>query len=128
MVFAALILGGAAADGCGGGPGFEGPSPPVISLAELETELAGPDPPFLLDVRTPGEYGEGHIEGAVLIPLATLPRHLAELEPQRRRRIVVICEAGGRSEKAGRWLLARGFTDVVNFRGGMRAWRAARRR
>ena len=124
LVLAAMILGSAAANGCGGGSGFEGPAPPEISLAALETELAGTDPPFLIDVRTPGEYGEGHIEGAVLIPLVTLPRHLADLEPQRHRRIVVACEAGVRSEKAARWLLARGFTDVVNYRGGMRAWRA----
>ena len=37
----------------------------------------------LLDVREPGEYEEGHIPGALLIPLSELPDRLSEIDPQK---------------------------------------------
>lgn len=62
---------------------------------------------FLLDVRTPDEFGLGHIHGAQNIPLATLTGRLKELPKD--RPIVVYCASGMRSAHARSVLKASGF-------------------
>jgi rhodanese-related sulfurtransferase len=101
---------------------YRGPVPAVGTQA-LHEELASPDPPMLIDVRTPGEYGEGHIPGAVLVPIYSLPEKLYALRRYTHRRIVVYCEFGARSETAARILIGEGFDHVENYRPGMAAWR-----
>jgi rhodanese-related sulfurtransferase/rubrerythrin len=74
----------------------------------------------LLDVRQPGEYQEGRIPGAKLIPLPELNDRLDELpgdEP-----IVAYCAVGGRSRAAAQLLAGKGFNEVYNLRGGIKAW------
>jgi len=78
----------------------------------------------LVDVREPDEFtGElGHIAGATLAPLATIPSALdAAL---RDRPTIVVCRSGGRSAKATQALLAAGFTQIASLRGGMLDWNA----
>jgi rhodanese-related sulfurtransferase len=90
---------------------------PQIDIAELEQRLA--DGAALLDVRTPEEYQNGHVAGAVLIPLPELPDRLADVpggEP-----LLVICQAGGRSQRACELLATEGRT-VANVTGGTGAW------
>lgn len=90
---------------------------PQIDIAELEQRLA--DGAAVLDVRMPDEYQNGHVAGAVLIPLPDLPDRLDELpagEP-----ILVICQAGGRSQRACEFL-AEGGRSVANVTGGTGAW------
>ena len=74
----------------------------------------------LIDVREPHEWEIGHIPGARLIPLATLPQALASLDGT--REIVVHCKSGVRSAKAVRQLQAAGFTRVSNLAGGILRW------
>jgi rhodanese-related sulfurtransferase len=74
---------------------------------------------FLLDVRQPEEYREGHIAGAKLIPLDQLGRRMKELP--RERQIVCVCRSGSRSGAAARDLAAAGY-QAANLRGGMLAW------
>jgi rhodanese-related sulfurtransferase len=78
--------------------------------------------PFLLDVRQPEEFQEGHISGAKLIPLGQLKQRMSEL-PQDRE-IVCICRSGNRSSSATRTLSEAGL-QAVNLRGGMLAWKRA---
>ncbi len=96
---------------------------PVVGTEALRTELDAPDPPMLLDVRTPGEYGEGHIPGAVLVPIYSLSEKLYGLRRYTHRRIVTYCEIGARSEAAARILIGEGFDHVENYRAGMAEWR-----
>lgn len=79
----------------------------------------------IIDVREPEEYDGplGHIEGSVLIPLATLPAHLASVRVD--RPVLVVCKAGMRSANACQFLASQGFTDLTNLKGGMMAWRMA---
>jgi rhodanese-related sulfurtransferase len=51
-----------------------------------------------------------------------LPERLAELEPQRARRIVVHCHHGGRSLRAAKWLRGNGFSQAQSLAGGIDAW------
>lgn len=89
-----------------------------IDVAELarRRELGEP----VLDVRNPDEYDEGHVPGAVLIPLPELPGRLDEV-PEATSELPLICRSGGRSQKACEILAAEGF-DVVNVQGGTLAW------
>ena len=74
---------------------------------------------LLLDVRQDDEFALGHAPGALHIPLAELPDHLARLD--KHRRIVCACRSGGRSSRASQFLLEQGY-NVVNLEGGMMAW------
>ena len=75
----------------------------------------------LLDVRTPGEYKRGHIEGFVNIPVDELRGRVSELEPG--KAVYVICQSGIRSYIACRILTQNGF-DCYNFSGGYGFYRA----
>jgi NADPH-dependent 2,4-dienoyl-CoA reductase/sulfur reductase-like enzyme/rhodanese-related sulfurtransferase len=82
---------------------------------DVESVLAGTDPPFLLDVRTPQEFAAGHIPGAVNIPVDDLRSRLGELP--RTRQIAAYCQVGQRGYLATRILRQSGF-DAVNVGGG----------
>ena len=88
-------------------------------------EVASRSPRRVIDVREPGEFtGElGHIEGAELVPLATLPE--AARTWARDAELVVVCRSGARSSRAADVLRGLGFERVVNMSGGMTAWNAA---
>lgn len=86
----------------------------------MARQQANPDL-LLLDVRTPDEWEEYRIPGAVLIPMHQLPSRIGELSPE--RETVVVCEHGIRSQQAAQFLAAQaGFTNVANLEGGMSAW------
>jgi rhodanese-related sulfurtransferase len=75
---------------------------------------------FLLDVREPDEYSQGHVPGSVLIPLGSLPSHLGGLPPD--TLILTICRTGNRSDQARDLLQQYGFSQVASVQGGMQAW------
>ena len=79
----------------------------------------------LIDVREPSEFSNelGHIAGAELVPLATLPQAAAGWEPS--ATYLLICRSGGRSSNATVWLANQGFASVFNLSGGMIAWNQA---
>jgi len=85
--------------------------------ADMATALDGPpdDRTLLLDVRTPKEFAEGHLPGAVNIPVDDLRGRLGELPHD--RRILAYCQVGMRGYIATRILLQKGF-DVANLGGG----------
>lgn len=75
----------------------------------------------LLDVRTPGEYSRGHIEGFRNIPVDELREHLEEIE--KNKPVYVICQSGLRSYIATRILEGSGY-EAYNFSGGFRFYDA----
>lgn len=78
----------------------------------------------VIDVREDWEYQEGHIPGATLIPLGSLPDRVDEI-PQDKP-VVLVCRSGNRSSQAYRFLTQQGFDNVHNMVGGMIAWEDAR--
>jgi sulfur-carrier protein adenylyltransferase/sulfurtransferase len=94
----------------------------TITTAELRSRLAAGFHGLLIDVREPDEHAVAHIEGSILIPLATLPSQLHSLPHD--REILIHCKAGGRSARAVQLLLDHDFTQVKNVAGGMDAWLA----
>ena len=93
----------------------------------LEVDLAAfaaahADGAVVIDVREPQEYAGGHVPGARLIPLASLPAHAAGLsggEP-----VYIICATGNRSLTAARFLAGRG-VDAKSVAGGTSRWMAS---
>ena len=77
---------------------------------------------FIVDVRELGEWEQGHIEGAALIPLGQLLQRTGELPTD--RTIVVVCRSGNRSAQGRDILETAGFKTVSSMRGGMKAWQA----
>ncbi len=67
---------------------------------------------YLIDVRTPAEFLEGSVKGAVNIPLDKLPHHLGRIKDK--TNIVVFCRSGNRSRQAKNILEQNGFQDVIN--------------
>ena len=67
---------------------------------------------FLVDVRTPGEFADGHVKGSVNIPLDQVSSQLAKFKDK--KNIIVFCRSGGRSSQAKTILEQNGFTYVVN--------------
>jgi rhodanese-related sulfurtransferase len=112
---AALVL--AAALGCGGDVA-------TISDRDLLAQLGSPNPPLVLDVRTPQEYASGHIAGAVNLPHDEVGARLGELGAERDREVVVYCERGPRALKALDILEASGFREVRHLDGDMSGWRS----
>ena len=74
----------------------------------------------LLDVRTPEEFADRHIDGALNIPVSELSARLVELGP-RDRPLVVYCRSGNRSATAAKILREAGFADVFDL-GPLSAW------
>jgi rhodanese-related sulfurtransferase len=92
----------------------------TITAHELKQRLDKDDRPVLLDVREPYEFSLAKIEGAILIPLGTLPQSLDKLD--RNSEIVAYCHHGMRSADAVGFLLQQGYTNVKNLVGGIDAW------
>lgn len=75
---------------------------------------------MLVDVREPVEFAAGHIDGAQLMPLGTLPADYAKLPKD--VTLVVYCRAGHRSAKAVTFLLSHGYGRAVSLDGGYLAY------
>ena len=93
-----------------------------IRPAELKDWLDDPrrEKPLLLDVREPWEFERCHLEGAELLPMASIPSRYGQIDPE--RQVVVICHHGVRSFHVARFLEHNGFTNVINLTGGVDAW------
>jgi molybdopterin-guanine dinucleotide biosynthesis protein A/rhodanese-related sulfurtransferase len=96
--------------------GVADPNVPEVDIEELaRRQDAGG---FVLDVRNPAEYEDGHVPGAVLLPLAELGERWEEVPEGD---VLVICRTGARSARAVEALNRAGRT-TVNVAGGTLAW------
>lgn len=83
-------------------------------------EYNATDGAVLLDVRTPGEYREGHIPGSKNVPLQSIDR-VADMIENKNTPVFVHCLSGGRSRQATAILQKMGYTNVKNI-GGISAY------
>lgn len=77
---------------------------------------------LILDVRSPNEFYQGFIPGALLIPLQQLHERLPEIENYKEKEILIYCRSGRRSAVASELLIQKGFRKVFNLKGGVNAW------
>lgn len=98
---------------------------PSISVHELAKRLDGPNPPLLVDVRTPVEFNGGHAPKAQLLPLHEIAQRAAHLKQTcAQRDVAVICRSGNRSLMGAVRLKRAGLPSVLNVSGGMIHWNA----
>ena len=86
----------------------------VDRLARAHEESA-----TVVDVREPTEFREGHVPGAVLVPMGQLPSRISELD--RDRPVYVVCATGNRSAAMTDLLVHAGY-DAYSVAGGTAAW------
>jgi rhodanese-related sulfurtransferase len=77
----------------------------------------------LIDVRTPVEFGAGHIQGAQNVPVDTVVQSAASWAKD--APVVLYCQTGARSANAYGYLVAQGFTHVYDLTRGVAAWDGA---
>lgn len=82
----------------------------VIATANLQSIID--DGAFLVDVRTPGEFAEGHVIGSVNIPLDKVTMELEKFK--NKKNIIVFCRSGNRSGQAKTILEQQGIVNVTN--------------
>mgnify|MGYP002737593909 CR=1 FL=1 len=99
-------------------------APAILNSVELRGLLASPNPPRVIDVRTPGEFETVHIAGAYNVPLDLLREHREEIRAHLDDQVVLVCQSGQRAAQADATLRAAGLGNVHVLDGGMAAWEA----
>ena len=99
----------------------------AIAPTAFEAKIATPNVQ-LVDVRTPQEFANGHLENAKNINYndPEFKQKIALLDKS--KPIAVYCGVGGRSGKASKILVELGFKDISDLAGGMTAWTAANKK
>ena len=114
LVAAAVIIGAILIFG-------QGPSNSMpMSINVTEAAQRFEDGAYLLDVRTVEEWNQGHIDGAVLIPLDQLDARVNEVPKD--QYVLIICRSGNRSGQARDILRGYGFDRTTSISGGINAW------
>ena len=92
-----------------------------INMDEAITMMEEESGYIILDVRTPEEFAERHIPGAINIPNETISTEEIPELPNKDQLILVYCRSGNRSKQASEKLVALGYTNIVEF-GGINDW------
>ena len=100
----------------------EGRDVTVKEAAGLVAEKKGSADFVLLDVRTPGEFAEGHLEGAFNIDVKAKGFSDEIMKLNKKKSYLIYCRSGKRSKRAQGIMLKAGCIDVVNMKGGFMAW------
>lgn len=102
--------------------------PPSIEPEALNDRIAWADRSLVvLDVRTPAEFADGHIPGAINIPHDELAARIAELANARDSDIVVYCRTGRRAAEALGVLEKQGFERIYHLAGDYSRWSGEKR-
>jgi rhodanese-related sulfurtransferase len=100
-----------------------------INVRELATRI-GPEADrgldgVMIDVRTPAEYGERHVDGSTLMPLDVLDVETVRSACQKGETVYVMCHSGKRAAQAMKKLCGAGVENCLLVEGGIEAWDAA---
>jgi len=101
-------------------------SAPAISQQELLQQIETKADILILDVRTPGEFSEGHIPGAFHIDHREIESRVKEIESFRNKPVVVYCYSGMRAGMVESYLIEHGFRQVKHLEGDWQAWEASK--
>lgn len=74
---------------------------------------------IIIDVRSKREFREGHLNGAINIPLPDVKRRIEQYVKNKERKILMCCQYGIRSKKAVELLDEMGYRNVYNLKGGL---------
>ncbi len=91
-----------------------------LSVQELKAKMDRNEDFQLIDVREVSEHEYCSITGAQLIPMGEILARINEVD--KTKEVIIHCKSGGRSGAIVNALMARGFSNVINLRGGILAW------
>ncbi len=94
-----------------------------VVVNDLERLLSKDSTVMLVDARTAEEFDEGHVPGAVNVPIADLTEFAASRGKTDDGLVVTMCGSTGRGEKAAEILRSHGVENVRVLQGGLKAWR-----
>ena len=115
LVMVVLLLTGCAA------PAQDVPGYRQISMEEAIKIMESEQDFMILDVRTPEEFSERHIPGAINVANETIGTELVPELPDKSQMILVYCRSGNRSKQAAQKLADLGYTSIMEF-GGINDW------
>lgn len=130
-----LLMGLLFLAGCAARPKLAEPSAPAADIQPVAEEEAAyvkisaadakkmmdAQSVIILDVRTPEEYQEGHIENALLLPVDTILKDAEKTLTDKTATLLVYCRSGNRSKTASEALIKLGYQQVYDF-GGINSW------
>ena len=90
-----------------------------IDYESVKTILKNDKNAILVDVRSPQEYKEGHLEGSINFPLYDLERNSETITKNKKNTIIVYCQSGNRSNKAVQILKLQGYSSLYQIEGGL---------
>jgi rhodanese-related sulfurtransferase len=93
--------------------------------ATQATQLINREGALVIDVRESDEYVSGHLPESRNIPAGQLGDRVGELDGDKDKPLILVCQTGSRSTGACKQLIAQGFARVHNLEGGIAGWRAA---
>lgn len=92
-----------------------------ISAKDAQARMDSGDEIIILDVRTPAEFAEGYIKGAINLPLDRITKDAPTVLTDKEAEILIYCRSGNRSKTAAQQLIKLGYTNVYDF-GGIIDW------
>ncbi|UGS20076.1 rhodanese-like domain-containing protein [Flavobacterium cyclinae] len=93
----------------------------VLDVSKYEKKMTQPDVQ-IVDVRTPEEFAEGHLENAINIDITADDFDTKITALDKEKPVMVYCKAGGRSAKASSRLNELGFKNISDLEGGIINW------
>jgi len=103
------------------GPAMSG----IDLIGPRETVRMLNDGAVMVDIRSASDFSNGHVLGARNIPAGNIAEQLPGLEKYREQPLVLCCNTGNESTRAGRTLKMHGFKKIHCLQGGLQAWRTA---
>lgn len=100
---------------------------PINADALLQRSAKKDTSLVILDVRTPEEFAEGHVPGAINIPHDKLADRIGELMNDKNKDVVLYCRSGRRAGMAADTLKANGFEKLLHLDGDMIKWTEEKR-
>jgi rhodanese-related sulfurtransferase len=97
-----------------------------IEVHQLDSVIREKNP-VIVDLRTPHEFEQGHLAGALNIPVGDLGKNRALLDPYKEKPLLIYCRTVNRSGQALRMIEGRGFKTVYVLRGGYAAFSKSRK-
>jgi thioredoxin len=105
--------------------GQSSPSNPSVSAVEFSKKIAELPGAPIIDVRTPGEFSQGHLKNAINYDISTSGFETKIASLDKSKPVLVYCLSGSRSTYAVSYMKSNGFIEVYEMNGGMMKWRAA---
>lgn len=90
--------------------------------AQQAKEIIANISPLILDVRTPQEFAQGYIKGAMLLPVQNIQREYGKIADYKDKPVLIYCATGNRSTVAAKLFIDNGFKNIYNMLYGIAEW------